>query len=654
ILAAYSPGVPATIKDSILAVADRQPARTRRIWDLLSTMPNGLEMAYLERLEPAYADSLEDSLAAHILLFYGGRLHFKHELYRRAIEGQLSPIARISINNRILDVLLQDLREKGEYARIIHHAQEAGDDALVVGYAPAAARQAAILGSHFEASRLWHTAITLYRGTEVSTLLGFYEAYAYECYLTNRIKEAIDFQEKVLKLRKEAGEIEKLGESIRFLSRLWWYYGNRRQAEHFAALAIETLEPAAASQSKAMAYSNLSQLKMLSYQGEECIYWGEKAITMAQALGDTEVLSHALNNVGVVKMAIPASRAEGQAMLEESLRLALKHSYHEHAARAYTNMGSMGYQINDLRFAASALDEGIRYCEERDLDSWAAYMSAYKTRLLLRTGRWDEACGIGLSVLENVDQTPIVRISVLVVLATIRMRKGEAGVLPLLEEARQIAFTAMELQRIVPVMVALLEYEWIQGERYIADEDIGRTVVMIRQTGGVHPSSEFAFWLRIARGQVLALAEVYAGWDVSGPDAVQRAADIWAGLGCSYDRGMVLFAGGEGEQREALCVLEELGAKAAIMRMKMTMRAAGIRNLPRGAREATRRNAAQLTQREIDVLRLLREGMKNKEIAARLFISAKTVDHHISAVLFKLDVSSRLKAVNEAARLGIL
>jgi DNA-binding CsgD family transcriptional regulator/tetratricopeptide (TPR) repeat protein len=654
ILAAYSPGVPATIKDSILAVVDRQSAATRRIWDLLSTMPNGLEIAYLERLEPQYAEAIEDSLAAHILLLSGGRLHFKHELYRRAIEEQLSPVVRIAINKRILDVLLQDLREKGEYARIIHHAQHAGDDNLVVGYVPAAARQAAVLGSHFEASRLWHTALTLYRGTEVSTLLGFYEAYAYECYLTNRIREAIDFQEKVVALRKGEGAIERLGESIRFLSRLWWYNGDRRQAEHFAALAIETLEPAAASRARAMAYSNLSQLKMLANQGAECIYWGEKAIAMAQLLGDTEVLSHALNNVGDIKMAVPESRAEGQAMLEESLRLALEHSYHEHAARAYTNMGSIGYHINDLRFAARALDEGIRYCEERDLDSWAAYMSAYKTRLLLRMGRWNEACGIGLSVLGNMDQTPIVRFSVLVMLATIRMRRGEAEVLPLLEEARQIAFTAMELQRIIPAMAALMEYEWIQGERYIADDDLGRTVEMIRQMGSVHPNSEFAFWLRLARGQVLELMEVYAGWDVSGPEAVRRAADVWAELGGCYDRGMVLFAGGEAEQREALGVMEEMGAKAVVMRMKMIMRAAGIRNLPRGAREVTRSNAAQLTQREVDVLRLLQEGMKNKEIAARLFISAKTVDHHISAVLFKLDVSSRVKAVHEAVRRGIL
>jgi len=84
------------------------------------------------------------------------------------------------------------------------------------------------------------------------------------------------------------------------------------------------------------------------------------------------------------------------------------------------------------------------------------------------------------------------------------------------------------------------------------------------------------------------------------------------------------------------------------------MRTSGIKSIPRGIRQATRSNPALLTGRELDVLQLLKEGMQNKQIASKLFISAKTVDNHISAILFKLDVNSRVKAVQEAARLGII
>ena len=84
------------------------------------------------------------------------------------------------------------------------------------------------------------------------------------------------------------------------------------------------------------------------------------------------------------------------------------------------------------------------------------------------------------------------------------------------------------------------------------------------------------------------------------------------------------------------------------------MRAGGIKNIPRGIRESTRSNPAQLTNRELDVLQLLQKGNQNKEIAAMLFISPKTADHHISSILYKLEVNTRVKAIAEAVRLGIL
>lgn len=84
------------------------------------------------------------------------------------------------------------------------------------------------------------------------------------------------------------------------------------------------------------------------------------------------------------------------------------------------------------------------------------------------------------------------------------------------------------------------------------------------------------------------------------------------------------------------------------------MRASGIKSIPRGIRKSTKSNPANLTDREVGVLQLLKDGLQNKEIAAQLFISPKTVDHHISSILFKLDVNSRTKAVQQASRLEII
>jgi DNA-binding NarL/FixJ family response regulator len=75
--------------------------------------------------------------------------------------------------------------------------------------------------------------------------------------------------------------------------------------------------------------------------------------------------------------------------------------------------------------------------------------------------------------------------------------------------------------------------------------------------------------------------------------------------------------------------------------------------LPRGPRPSTRENPAGLTAREVEVLVLLRSGLGNAEIAKQLFLSSKTVEHHISAILRKLGVRTRLEATAEAARLGL-
>jgi DNA-binding NarL/FixJ family response regulator len=80
----------------------------------------------------------------------------------------------------------------------------------------------------------------------------------------------------------------------------------------------------------------------------------------------------------------------------------------------------------------------------------------------------------------------------------------------------------------------------------------------------------------------------------------------------------------------------------------------GIERIPRGPRASTTNNLAGLTTRQMDVLELLSAGMNNKEIATRLFLSEKTVDHHISAILSKLDVTSRVKAVAKAKEIGVL
>ncbi len=112
--------------------------------------------------------------------------------------------------------------------------------------------------------------------------------------------------------------------------------------------------------------------------------------------------------------------------------------------------------------------------------------------------------------------------------------------------------------------------------------------------------------------------------------------------------------GPEEALRDSLSILEKLGAGplAAIVRQRLRDR--GVTGIPRGPRASTRSNPAGLTAREVHVLRLLVGGHTNAELARRLHLSAKTVDHHVSSILEKLEVRSRTEAVAAAFGLGIV
>ena len=134
----------------------------------------------------------------------------------------------------------------------------------------------------------------------------------------------------------------------------------------------------------------------------------------------------------------------------------------------------------------------------------------------------------------------------------------------------------------------------------------------------------------------------------------ERAAAAWQLLGAPYERALALAQGPEEALRESLVILEQLGAGPLAAIVRQRLRELGVRGIPRGPRESTRKNPAGLTSREVQVLRLLVRGHTNSELAHRLHISAKTVDHHVSSILDKLEVRSRTEAVAAAFGLGIL
>jgi len=153
--------------------------------------------------------------------------------------------------------------------------------------------------------------------------------------------------------------------------------------------------------------------------------------------------------------------------------------------------------------------------------------------------------------------------------------------------------------------------------------------------------------------EIVGRAEEQHALELAGDPAA--AAARWSELGCPYEAALALAeTDDEDARRDALDELHRLGAAAAAAIVTARLRRTGVRGLPRGPRRTTRANPLNLTTREVEVLRLLAEGLRNSEIAERLVLSERTVHHHVSAILRKLEAGSRTEAVARASTLGIL
>jgi len=658
VLAAGDEAIPATVADAVLGRAARLSPPARQVLDAAAVMAPPVETWLLVEAAGAAPAHLDECVTAGMLQSQAGGVGFRHELARLTVEGALGPGRRADLHGRVLAALLARGGAAPDPARLAHHADGAGDGPAVLAHAPVAARRAAALGAHREAAAQYARALRFADGLAPAALADLLEHYSYECYLTDQLADAVASRERALGCWRAVADRRREGDTLRWLSRLAWFEGRNVDAERAGREAVELLEGLAPGPELAMGYSNLSQLRMLAGNTEEAVAWGGRAIELADSLGQTEILVHALNNVGTAEM--QASRPVGLPRLEQSLALARDHGLEEHVARAYTNLAWECLDHRDYVLASRYHDQGIRYCTEHDLDTWRLYLLASQARANFEQGRWTEATRTVEIVLSDPRTAPVGRINALAVLGRLRARRGDPGVWPPLDEALALATVTGELQRLGPVAVARAEAAWLQGDPAAARGMVEDALDRAERTDGyAWLAGELAFWLwRLGGPDRLSTAALPDG--VAEPFALQMAgdraaaADRWRALGCPYEAAAALAESDQEPQlRAALAELERLGARPLAALVARRLRELGVRAVARGPRRATRANPANLTARELEVLRLLVAGRSNRQIAEQLFISNKTASVHVTNLLSKLDVHSRLEAAALARRLGL-
>jgi DNA-binding CsgD family transcriptional regulator len=651
VLAAGDTGVPMTVRDLVLARLGGLPADAREVVRLVAVVPTRAELWLLEQALGPAPSAVEAAVAGGLLVAGPEAVGFRHELLRQAVEGALPALTRRELNRRVLEALATAPDREVDLARLVHHAREAGDPEAVLRYAPQAARQAAAVAAHREAVGHYRAALAHAGRLPPAVRVDLLEAYSVECYLSGLSAEAVSARRDALALREAAGDREKVGEGLRWLSRLHWWDGNRREAEAAAARAIAVLETLEPGHQLAMAYSNQGQLDILAYRADAAIGWAQRAIELARRLDDQETLTHALTSIGSARLyrGDPGGRAD----LERGFEVAAAAGLEDHAARALINLATTTAEVLDYRHARQDLDRALAFVQAHELAGYAQHLLGYRARVRLDQGDWAGAERDARAALaEPAEGGPRV-VDALVPLGLLQARRGDPDAAATLQEATESAF-ATELQWIAQVAAARAEHAWLAGDDHRAAEEAAS--VLEQAVQAAHPwfAGELALWLRLASApgpEPAVMAEQYrllltGDW--------RAAAAEWQALGCPYHQALALACGDQDEALlAALALLDGLGARQTAQRLRRQLRRRGHLRVPRGPNRATAANPAGLTHRQVEVLGLLVEGLTDTEIAARLSLSPKTVSHHVSALLTKLGVTSRRQAAAAARRLRV-
>jgi ATP/maltotriose-dependent transcriptional regulator MalT len=642
--------VPRTIVDAVMARVRQLDAPVQDVLEQLAVVPSTLERWLVDALVPdgpAGVAALAAAEQGGLLTVSARRISFRHELTRRAIMSSIPSARLIALNQRVLAALVE--RGGSDVSQIVHHAAQAGDEDAIVRYGPAAARDAARAGAHREA--VAHLGLVLehagrFAAAERAELL---EQYAIECYTSGAAEEkAVGAQQQAVDLNRAQGDLRALGSSLRWLSRMNWWAGDRSGAEQAGREAVDVLERAADPRLLALALSNQSQLCMLAHRPSDSITYGERAVALARQVNDAAIISHALANIGSSQWLLgdPA----GERTLDEALAVALEAGDVEEACRAYVNIVWNLLDWSRLDEAESYLTRAIALAEETEFLGFLSYMRLEQARIEFSRGQWDEAARLAEAGL--VAQTPT-RCTALMLLARVLARRGQPDVTNLLGRAWDLAAQVDELQRTGPAAAARAEAAWLHGDQAAVRDIAAPVYAEAVRLGDQAHTAELGYWLAKTGHRVQPHSDhPYA---VQAAGRWREAAALWEAAGCPYEHAAALAESPDPEHLlTALAALDELGAKPLAAHVRGRLRTLGVSRIPRGPLDETRVNPAGLTTRQIDVVRLLGKGYTNAEIASELVVSVRTVDSHVAAAMGKLGAASRREAAARAAELGVL
>jgi DNA-binding CsgD family transcriptional regulator/tetratricopeptide (TPR) repeat protein len=643
--------VPQTVSDAVLARLARASEGARRLIEAASIVPDRAESWLLESLVRFTPADREGATSAGLLVPYREGLRFRHDLARRAVEASLDADRRVELHRAAVVALESPPVGEPDAARLSHHAFHAGDASRVVRWGRVATERAFAEGAHAEAYAHSKRLLAVDAEMPDRDRAEMLEWFALAARLVDESEEGLAACEEAVALRRRLGDRADLGACLAELALHRYGVGDGPGAAESAESALDHLEAIPPGPELGRALATAAHLAMLSRRTARAEALGARAIELGEALGDGFVVARGLGAVGAARVvaeipggeeALLAAAALGESLGMPSVR-----------ANAIGNLGSGFGEVRRYAPATRYLEETIEYSERYDLDFLADYAIAWLARVHFEQGRWGVASLHAARAQRRPTRTVLGPIVALTVQGRIDTRRGAASGVTPLREALELGSSTGDLQRVWPPSAGLAEVAFLAGTPEEIPPVVGPVLEQASDLGVRWAIGELGYWMWRAGAldsPPEGAAEPYA-LQIAGD--WRAAAEAWRDLGCPYEEADALVDGDDEARLHALRIWDDLGAGPAPAKVRLELRSRGV-SVPRGPRPATAASPAGLTARQAEVLALVAEGMSNAAIADRLFISPKTVDHHVSAILARLGVASRGEAAAEAHRRGLI
>jgi DNA-binding CsgD family transcriptional regulator len=624
-----------------------------------------------------------------------GRGVFRHALVREALYADVPWLRRRELH-REFGVRLEARGAPG--VEVAPHWLGAHDEERARQQLMRAATEFESVHAYRDAAGMVRQALELWpEGEDVDERLVALERHGAWAELAGELADAARTWREVSSLHRAGGDGLALAAAQRRLGRVWSLQGDRGGAIEALTAAADAF--AGSGDPGAAAGDRLAAADFLQFAGRHAasLELSRRAGEEARAASRIDLQSRALAAEGVV-LAKRGDFEPGMRLVKQGLSLALEHDLTAEAIDAYQRLGTVFETAGEYANAREALTSALDLCritEDREPEAGCVACMAYVLREL---GEWPRTIEICRELIDS-HEGDGVRTIADGALGYIRGLRGELGparrqLTAGLELARRLDVLSMQVDCAASLAV-VADFDGDQGEalercrfvltRWEQSEDHHYAVWGLRLAASLfaqaarrdeaHACADALTRIATDSGHGDALAALaHALGEIALADEepelaseqLGRAVELHRSLRIPAERaqilhraGVALAAAGQRElavdrHAEAYRLARQLAARPLAGRAASAIEELGESVEQRLGRVAADGEGSPLTRRELEVVRLVADGRTNREIAAELFLSPRTVDMHVRNILAKLDCRSRVEASIKAGEAGLL